>query len=188
MGTIGTVGSLRQREQSPTANWEQFKEAVIQRFEPGSMQNLYGPLLSLRQTRTVLEYRDRFEMVSSLLKAADWTMLRGILINGLKEETQAELKLHNSRSLSKLMDLALLIEEMNAAFRKGGTIVEHRKGGKDQGDPITKTILMGEYNKVKENILKSELGSKAVTEPRVTEGGNGDKKGSIGKRLTHAEI
>lgn len=60
-----------------------------------------------------MEYRDRFEMVSALLRGGDQRMLRSIFLNGLKEELQAEFKLYPSSSLSELMDRALLLEEKN---------------------------------------------------------------------------
>lgn len=40
------------------------------------------------------------------------------MVNGLKEEIRAQLKLHESRSLSEIMDRALLLEEKNLAFQK----------------------------------------------------------------------
>lgn len=56
-------------------------------------------------------------------------MLKGIFINGLKEEIQAELKLHAAGSLDELMDRALLLEEKNNALRKGGLMSPDKKGG-----------------------------------------------------------
>lgn len=46
-------------------------------------------------------------------KKEERIMLKGIFLNGLKEEIQAELKLYDSKSLDELMDRALLIEENN---------------------------------------------------------------------------
>lgn len=46
-------------------------------------------------------------------------MLKIIFMNGLKDEVQAELKLHAISSFDELMDWALLLEEKNNALRKG---------------------------------------------------------------------
>ncbi|MCI21294.1 hypothetical protein A2U01_0042460 [Trifolium medium] len=54
-------------------------------------------------------------------------MLNSIFINGLKEEIQAELKLHESHDLDTLMDRALLIEEKNEVMLRRGA------GWKDRG-------------------------------------------------------
>ncbi|KAJ1377544.1 Retrotransposon gag domain [Sesbania bispinosa] len=86
-------------EQTPSPSWVQFKEAVIRRFQPELVQNPFGPLLSIKQTGTVMEYREKFEMISAPLKNADRVMLKGIFLNGLREELQAELKLYNMESL-----------------------------------------------------------------------------------------
>ena len=38
--------------------WRKFKEALIQRFQPGVTQNPYSPVFRLKQTGSVMEYRD----------------------------------------------------------------------------------------------------------------------------------
>ncbi|PNX56649.1 hypothetical protein L195_g058311, partial [Trifolium pratense] len=94
-------------EQTLLRTWEEFKQAVIRRFQPGLIQNPLGPLLSLRQKGTVMEYREKFEMMVAPLRREDRFMLNSIFINGLKEEIQAELKLHDSHDLDAVMDRAL---------------------------------------------------------------------------------
>jgi len=101
-------------------NWEEFKGALIRRFPPGLVQNPFGPLLSIKQTSSVMKYRERFERESSLLKKEERIMFKGIFLNGLNEEIQAELKLYATRSLEELMDKALLLEEKNNVLRKVG--------------------------------------------------------------------
>ncbi|KAJ1376650.1 Retrotransposon gag domain [Sesbania bispinosa] len=107
-------------EQTPSPTWDQFKAVVIRRFQLVLVQNPFGPLLSIKQTGTVMEYQEKFEMVSAPLKDADKLILKGIFLNGLQEELQAELKLYNSENLSELMDRALLLEEKNWALKRGG--------------------------------------------------------------------
>lgn len=83
-----------------------------------------------------MEFRDRFELVSAPLKGAERVMLKGIFLNRLKDEIQAELKLHDSESLDELMDCALLLEEKNADLRNGGLSFEERKGWRDKEGPM----------------------------------------------------
>jgi len=71
--------------------WNEFKLAVIRRFQPGLLHNPLGPLLSLRQKGTMMEYRDKFEMLVAPLHREERVMLDSIFLNGLKEEIQAEL-------------------------------------------------------------------------------------------------
>lgn len=50
-------------EQTGELTWPEFKSAVIRRFQLELVQNPLGPLLSIKQTGTVMEYRERFEML-----------------------------------------------------------------------------------------------------------------------------
>ncbi|CAH9138406.1 unnamed protein product [Cuscuta epithymum] len=97
-------------------NWETLKTSIIRRFQPDLIQNPYGPMLSLKQTGTVQEFRDEFEMVITPQINIDAEILKGIFINGLKVEIKAELKMHNSSSLAEVMDMAILIENKNEAL------------------------------------------------------------------------
>ncbi|GAU47870.1 hypothetical protein TSUD_404410 [Trifolium subterraneum] len=114
-------------EKTPLRNWEEFKVAVLKRFQPGLLNNPLGPLLSLRQKGSVMEYRDKFEQLVAPLRRDDRVMLDSIFLNGLKEEIQAELKLYESHDLTELMDRALLIEERNEVMLKRGA------GWRDRG-------------------------------------------------------
>ncbi|XP_058756529.1 uncharacterized protein LOC131629765 [Vicia villosa] len=123
-------------EQAPLRTWEEFKIAVMRRFQPGMMQNPMGPLLSLKQKGTVVEYMEKFERLVAPLRREERIMLDSIFLNGLKEEIQAELKLYESQGLSDLMDRALLIEEKNEVCQKKGSSWKDRGGLLKIKDPI----------------------------------------------------
>ncbi|MCI61915.1 hypothetical protein A2U01_0083172, partial [Trifolium medium] len=55
-------------DQTPLRTWEAFKDAVIHRFQPGLLRNPLGPLLSLKQSGTVMEYREKFELMVAPLR------------------------------------------------------------------------------------------------------------------------
>lgn len=113
-------------EQHLEPTWDEFKQAVIRRFQSGLVRNPLGTILSVKQTGTVMEYREQFEMLMAPLKRREREMLESIFLNGLSEEIQTELKLHNTRGLNSLMDRALLIEERNKALKDDG---EKKSGG-----------------------------------------------------------
>ncbi|CAH9084291.1 unnamed protein product, partial [Cuscuta europaea] len=50
-------------EQTDDHSWVNFKDALFRRFQPALVQNPFGPMLSIRQTGSVMEYQDHFEMV-----------------------------------------------------------------------------------------------------------------------------
>jgi len=75
----------------------------------------------------MMKYRELFEGGSAPLKKEERIMLKGIFINGLKEEIQVELKLHTTSTLEELMDKALLLEEKNKALHRVGLMGIERK-------------------------------------------------------------
>ncbi|XP_028217846.1 uncharacterized protein LOC114399826 [Glycine soja] len=75
---------------NPNPNWERFKLAVVRRFQPSMIQNPFEQLLSLKQTGTVEEFVEDFEKYVGALRTIDQEFVRGIFLNDLKEELQAE--------------------------------------------------------------------------------------------------
>ncbi|KAJ1415921.1 Retrotransposon gag domain [Sesbania bispinosa] len=51
--------------------WEGFRTAVIRRFQPSMAQNPYELLLGLKQTTSVEEYREKFELYAGPLKGVN---------------------------------------------------------------------------------------------------------------------
>ena len=102
-------------EQAQYPHWQEFKDAVLKRFQPGVSRNPVGPLLSLKQTGSVMEYRKAFELVSSSRREVDREIIMGIFVAGLRPELQAELKVGDYMTLSALMDRAMVLEERNLA-------------------------------------------------------------------------
>ncbi|XP_058755088.1 uncharacterized protein LOC131628242 [Vicia villosa] len=153
-------------EQTSLKTWEEFKIAVMRRFQPGLLHNPLGPLLSLKQKGSVGEYREKFEMMVAPLRREERIMLDSIFLNGLKDEIQAELKLHESQDLAELMDRALLIEEKNEVVTKKGSSWKDRGGTFRLKDP-------------------AEAGG-SKKESETNQGGGMDK--GKGRRLDPAEL
>ncbi|CAH9115968.1 unnamed protein product [Cuscuta europaea] len=129
--------------QTEEKNWESLKESIIRRFQPDLLQNPYGPMLSLKQAGTVEAYRDEFEMIIAPQKNVDREILRGVFLAGLKPEVKAELKLHQSRSLAEVMDMALLVEKRNEAVSVKRQ-EDERLGGRDKESVYAKPPRWGE--------------------------------------------
>lgn len=81
------------------------------------------------------EFHEKFEIYVRPLRITEQEYLKGIFLNGLKEEVRAELKLQLTGSLSEMMYIAQLTDEKNQVLLKGG------KGG---GSHRTKGVS---YNK-----------------------------------------
>lgn len=165
-------------EQNTDLTWDAFKEALVRRFQPGLVQNPFGPLLSVKQTESVMKYREQFEREAAPLKREERVMLKGIFLNGLKEEIQAELKLHGECTLDEMMDRALLLEEKNTAMKKGGARVEEKKESKEKGKPWSRwTAPQWEKG-----------GNRSKSEGQGGDKGGNEKKSEESGRLSQAEL
>ena len=103
--------------QNPT--WEDFRTAILRRFQPAMIQSPFELLLSLKQTGTVEEYQEQFELYAGPLKCTEPSYLKGMFLNGLKDVIRAELKLHPVERLTELMDYAQRVDEKNNLLNKG---------------------------------------------------------------------
>lgn len=157
---------------------------MVRHFQPGLVQNPLGPLLSIKQTGSVMEYRERFEMLIAPLNREERIMLDGIFLNGLKEEIQAELKLFEARSLSELMDKALLLEENNLVLQRGGQMSKEKGDWRDR----PRTRPFGDWNKAKFVGSKSFVSSGGTTEPKGGDEMTGGKSVEGARRLSQAEL
>ncbi|RWW80631.1 hypothetical protein BHE74_00011016 [Ensete ventricosum] len=72
--------------------WNQFKNALLNRFGPTEYENIDDQLTKIWLTSTIQEYQTRFEKL--LYLARDWTdqQLLGTFIEGLKPEIKWEVK------------------------------------------------------------------------------------------------
>lgn len=74
----------------PVMTWDEFKEAILDKFGSTQDGDLQEQLMALRQTGTMWEYRGRFEIMMSLLKDVPTSTLKSVFINGLAQEIKIE--------------------------------------------------------------------------------------------------
>eukprot|EP00256_Glycine_max_P042597 XP_006593215.1 uncharacterized protein LOC102668698 [Glycine max] len=163
-------------------NWTDFKNAVIQRFQPSMNQSPYKLLLSLKHEGTVEEYREKFELYAGPLRGTELEYLKGIFLNGLKEVVRAELKLDPVNTLPELMDYAQWIEEKNSLMEKGN--VGGNRGGPTRSYSSSRTVTWDPGNKgttTKTREMSSSLESNSVKS-------TGAYKGRPFRRLSDAEF
>lgn len=75
--------------------WLMVQRALFDCFQNAASENSYEVLMSLKQTQSVEEYREQFELISAPLRHAKEVVLLGAFINGLKDEIRAEVRLHH---------------------------------------------------------------------------------------------
>ena len=157
-------------DQVPFPTWREFKEDLIKRFQPGVARNPMGPLLKLRQTGCVLQYRRDFERVASTKRDLEPQVMMCIFLSGLKEEIQAELKVGQFRTLSAMMDKALELEERNGAWREGGVSKFVKGGGNNRVNPVYRAPGMSRQGESSGAAAYGERGGRAMQEGRNERG------------------
>lgn len=95
----------------PHPTWPLFKEDVVRRFQPEMVENPFELLLSLKQTGSVREYREKFEVYSGPLRISERRYLLGVFLNGLKRNIRAETKLHRPETLAEMFMVAEMVEK-----------------------------------------------------------------------------
>ena len=93
--------------------WPELKNEIIERFHCRQTGDEYEQLMSLKQTGTVAEYKEHFELLSVPLGDASEHVLSGAFMNGLKEEIRCEVKLMHPNGLKQLMNFAGEVEGRN---------------------------------------------------------------------------
>ncbi|KAF7821858.1 Retrotransposable element Tf2 [Senna tora] len=99
-------------------SWSEFKTELLRRFHQSQQGNGYEILMAHKQTHDVGEYKERFKLLSALLKDATEEMLIGFYQNGLKEEVRAELRMTQAQNLLDIMDMSQKIKERNEVVER----------------------------------------------------------------------
>ncbi|KAJ1390107.1 Retrotransposon gag domain [Sesbania bispinosa] len=101
----------------PEISWEQFKREFVERFSGLDIQNPYEELAALRQKGTVQEYIAEFEYLLALVPQQPKLQYVGYFLNGLNEDIQNWVRVHNPETRIQDMKLARNVE---VALKKAG--------------------------------------------------------------------
>ncbi|KAK6918453.1 Retrotransposon gag domain [Dillenia turbinata] len=101
--------------------WEEFKQAVNDRYGPTLPEDFYGELTKLTQTGSVKDYQLQFNRL--LARAGNLTEQQQIscFVSGLKEAIRADVRATNPQSLPHAASLARLFETKHQAPRRINT-------------------------------------------------------------------
>ncbi|CAH9112121.1 unnamed protein product, partial [Cuscuta epithymum] len=167
---------------APRQNWKTFTKAMTKRFQPDMVQDPLGPLFSLKQKGTTLEYRDQFETAMALQGHLTEEVLRSIFLKGLRRDIRAELKLYSAKSLAKVMNLATLIENKNVE-----TMIVRNK---DEGRKKTqyKSQNWGDVKNWKVNQVNAYSTIKGMEDSKVNKEVKDQHISKNGSRLSQEEL
>ncbi|XP_019459944.1 PREDICTED: uncharacterized protein LOC109359703 [Lupinus angustifolius] len=127
---------------NPSPSWEGFKMAVVRRFQPTMIQNPFELLLSLKQEGSVEVFVEEFEKYAGALKDKDPGFLRGVFLNGLKEEIRVEVRLYELGSLQEVIHKAILIEQKNLVMQRKASTSQTRNYGSTRGNSYNKVVTL----------------------------------------------
>nr|XP_016495663.1 PREDICTED: uncharacterized protein LOC107814725 isoform X3 [Nicotiana tabacum] len=166
---------------TPVVTWDVFRVAILQRFTPSQLGNLYEVLIGLQQTGSVAQYREDFELLSAPLKDADDEVLMGIFINGLREEIKAELRLSKLGTLTQIMDQSQRIEEKNWAISQAH-LPRHMRIALPRGPthfPVTDNNRTGSTTSPHVRVATTPFNSARTTITTVPQQFHEQKRGEI---------
>ncbi|XP_073225291.1 uncharacterized protein [Cicer arietinum] len=144
---------------SPNPTWESFKIAVVRRFQPSMIQNPFELLLSLKQNNSVEEYVELFEKYAGALREVNQDFVRGVFLNGLKEEIKAEVKLYELTNLSELIQKAILVEQKNLILTKKNSGTYTRSYNSYKPNSYSKVVTLEPQPPMNNNREASSIGS-----------------------------
>ncbi|GJW65964.1 ty3-gypsy retrotransposon protein, partial [Tanacetum coccineum] len=90
--------------------WEELVLAFQINFGPVEFQNPDEYLCSIKQTRSVQEYRQEFAVRSARVSNSPENCLLGVFLNGLKEELKTDVRIQKPRTVYNAASLALEYE------------------------------------------------------------------------------
>ena len=177
---------------SPIVSWRDLKQELLLRFHSSQSGSAYEMLMALRQTGGVMEYIEKFELLSATLDSGDEEMMKAAFMNGLRRDVKADLRLMKLETLAEIMDMAVRIEERDSvklqlSSQKGFGTVKNWSDSYGSGIRVapSRSVTFGEtnvLNPINHNVM-SDL--KARDE---TKGSTFANNKLIPRKYTDAEI
>nr|XP_012569910.2 uncharacterized protein K02A2.6-like [Cicer arietinum] len=173
---------------NPNPSWDAFKVAVIRRFQPSMIQNPFELLLSLKQVGTVEEYVEEFEKYVGALREIDQEFAKGIFLNGLKEEIQVEVRLFELKSLTDVIQKALMIEQKNIILNKKGSTDYSRPTSFTRNNSFSKVVTVDSKHTADKKVDRPASGSVVNSSGSVNMNERNRSRGGEFKHLTGEEM
>ncbi|CAJ2651202.1 unnamed protein product [Trifolium pratense] len=132
------------RETEDDLSWEKLKKALIARYGGRRLENPFEELATLKQTGSVEDYVEAFELLSSQVGRLPEEQYLGYFMSGLKPQIRRRVRTLNPLSRMQMMRIAKDVEEeLKEADEDEGRGVS-RKGVQDRGN---KSNWAGSFSK-----------------------------------------
>jgi len=101
--------------------WDDFLSALKTRFAPSVFDNPVGTFTKLKQTATIEDFHNQFEILSNRLQGLSEDFKVSTFLNGLKEEIRITVTMLKPKDLTTAFGLARLQEEEVKIRSRGHT-------------------------------------------------------------------
>lgn len=98
--------------------WDQFSQDMISRFRPRLYDSTMGQLSKLKQTATVRNYQEQFEILMARTNGLPYEFFVHCFVSGLKEVIKNQVTMFRPTTVPHAIGLALLQEETMEAIIK----------------------------------------------------------------------
>ena len=91
-------------------NWDLFKNGLISHFGSDAYEDSMGELTKLKQTTTVRDYQEQFEILANKTQGLPENFFTSCFISGLKKEIRANVLMFKPTTTMQAIGLAKLQE------------------------------------------------------------------------------
>lgn len=92
-------------------SWSSFTTALLKRYSGDTRGDVYEHLAALRQTGTMTEFIQEFELLMAQISGAKEAQLCGYFLAGLRAEMRSKIRPHKPANLLSAMELAAAFED-----------------------------------------------------------------------------
>lgn len=111
------------RQKSKTPSWEDFSTALLRRFGGNGHGTVYERLATLRQSSSMDEYVQEFELLVAQASTTSEEQLLWYFLAGLRQDIRRQVRPHDPKDLTRSMEIARDVEEaMKVTQTIGGSL------------------------------------------------------------------
>ncbi|CAJ2641852.1 unnamed protein product [Trifolium pratense] len=188
-------------ETEDNLSWEKLKKALIERYGGRRLENPFEELSTLRQTGSVEEFVEAFELLSSQVGRLLEKQYLGYFMSGLKSSIRRRVRTLNPSNRMQLMRMAKDVEEeLKDEDDDGDRIWGKKSLGRSEGvglgsksrnsfNPAQKEVTRSSYsgwnNSSKKTGSQSNSNSNSNANTSMSSTGrknDGDRRGGVGDR------
>ncbi|XP_019429957.1 PREDICTED: uncharacterized protein LOC109337432 [Lupinus angustifolius] len=151
------------------------------------VQNPFELLLSLKQEGTVEAYVEEFEKYAGALQEVNKDFVRGIFLNGLKEEIRVEVKLYELETLYAIIKKVILIEQKNMVMNRKSGASSSKAGSSYKGHPYNRVVSV-ENSTTSNNRREGTVGEGTGSNNRSGQEAESSRFRGNYRRLTSGEM